>query len=115
MTTDLRAAGDACWNAFTSADWGRAIGTCKATPIARDAIYIATQGVVGNVTALKTGAGLVVFDTGGIASAQLIYDTLRAFDQSPIGDRFRTALRCERPSNVERPFCCSVMHKWQSK
>ncbi len=84
MTTDLRAAGDACWDSYTSADWGRAIENCKATPVAQDAIYIATQGVVGNVTALKTRDGLVVFDTGGVASARLIYDALRAWDQSPI-------------------------------
>jgi len=84
MTTDLRAAGDACWHSYSSADWGRAIETCKATAVAPDAIYIATQGVVGNVTALKTREGLVVFDTGGVGSAQLIYDTLRAWEQSPI-------------------------------
>src|SRR5581483_11535162 len=84
IMTDLRAAGDACWHSYSSADWGRAIGTCKATAVAPDATYIATQGVVGNVTALKTREGLVVFDTGGVGSAQLIYDTLRAWEQSPI-------------------------------
>lgn len=84
MSEDLRAIGDACWHAYKAADWGKAIGTCKATPVAADAIYVATAGVVGNVTALRTSEGLVVFDTGSIVSARAIYDTLRTWDQSPI-------------------------------
>lgn len=84
MAGDLRSIGDACWQSYTSADWGRAIGGCKATEIGEGAVYIATQGVVGNVTAVRTGEGLVVFDTGSHVTAQLIYDTLRGWDQSPV-------------------------------
>jgi alkyl sulfatase BDS1-like metallo-beta-lactamase superfamily hydrolase len=84
MSADLRSVGDACWEAYDSAEWGKAIENCKATPVGQDAVYIATQGVVGNVTALRTSEGLVVFDTGSHITARLIYDTLRDWDQSPI-------------------------------
>jgi alkyl sulfatase BDS1-like metallo-beta-lactamase superfamily hydrolase len=40
--------------------------------------------VVGNVTAVRTPEGLVVFDTGGGRAARKIYDTLRAWDTAPI-------------------------------
>ena len=84
MSDDLRAIGDACWISFKAGDWQRAIADCKATPVADDVIYIATRGVIGNVTAIRTGEGLVVFDTGSVTAAPKIYERLRAWDQSPI-------------------------------
>jgi alkyl sulfatase BDS1-like metallo-beta-lactamase superfamily hydrolase len=47
-------------------------------------IYIATRGVVGNVSATRTSEGLVVFDSGGAQTARKIHDTLRAWDRGPI-------------------------------
>ncbi|ETR76200.1 beta-lactamase [Afipia sp. P52-10] len=84
MTEDLRAIGDACWTSYNSGDWNRAIGTSKVVPVAEDIIYIPTRGVVGNVTAVRTSEGLVVFDTGSASTARQIYDTLRTWDSSPI-------------------------------
>ena len=84
MTDDLRAIGDACWTSFRFPDWQRAIGTSKVTPVADDIVYIATRGVVGNVTAVRTKEGLVVFDTGSLSTARQVYDTLRGWDSGPI-------------------------------
>ena len=58
---DLRAIGDACWTQYHSADWNRAIGGSRAVAVAEDIAYIPTSGVVGNVTAVRTRDGLVVF------------------------------------------------------
>jgi glyoxylase-like metal-dependent hydrolase (beta-lactamase superfamily II) len=85
MGNDLRAIGDACWTSFKAAEWQRAIDDCQFTPVAEDTVYISTRGVVGNVTAVRTRDGLVVFDTGGVLVAQKIYDTLRKWDStSPV-------------------------------
>src|SRR5258708_12447889 len=84
MANNLREFGDACWTSYSGAAWANAIGDCQAVPVADDVIYTATKGVVGNVTAVRTAAGLVVFDTGGVQAARLIYDVLRAWDSSPI-------------------------------
>jgi alkyl sulfatase BDS1-like metallo-beta-lactamase superfamily hydrolase len=81
---DLRAIGDACWTSYDSGEWNRAIGGSRAVPVADDIAYIPTRGVVGNVTAVRTSEGLVVFDTGSTATARQIYDALRAWDSSPI-------------------------------
>src|SRR5262245_38119086 len=84
MAADLRAIGDASWQDFRYATWTRAIEGSQAVPIADDVIYIATRGVVGNVTAVRTRDGLVVFDTGSHNTARGIYDALRQWDPSPI-------------------------------
>ncbi|MBN9564302.1 MAG: MBL fold metallo-hydrolase [Alphaproteobacteria bacterium] len=81
---DLRAIGDACWKSYDSGEWNRAIGGSTAIPVAEDIAYIPTRGVVGNVTAVRTSEGLVLFDTGSTGRAQQIYDALRAWDASPI-------------------------------
>ena len=73
MSDDLRAIGDACWTSFRFPDWQRAIGTSKVTPVANDIVYIATRGVVGNVTVVRTQEGLVVFDTGSASTARQVY------------------------------------------
>jgi glyoxylase-like metal-dependent hydrolase (beta-lactamase superfamily II) len=84
MDNRLRDIADACWTSFRHQDWNSAIGGCAAIPVAEDMIYIATSGVVGNVTAVRTGEGLVVFDSGSVSTAAKIYDALRAWDASPI-------------------------------
>lgn len=84
MSDDLRAIGDACWTSFRFPDWQRAIGTSKVTPVADNLVYIATRGVVGNVTAVRTAEGLVVFDTGSASTARQVYDALRSWDTGPI-------------------------------
>jgi len=81
---DLRAIGDACWISYHSGEWNRAIGGSTAIPVAEDIAYIPTRGVVGNVTAVRTSEGLVVFDTGSTGTARQIYDALHAWDPSPI-------------------------------
>ena len=84
MANNLREFGDACWTSYSGAAWANAIGDCQAVPVADDMIYIATKGVVGNVSAVRTSEGLVVFDSGSVQTARKIYDTLRAWDNSPI-------------------------------
>jgi alkyl sulfatase BDS1-like metallo-beta-lactamase superfamily hydrolase len=84
MATNLREFGDACWTSYSGLAWANAIGDCQFVPVADDIVYIATRGVVGNVTAVRTPQGLVVFDTGGVQAARKIYDTLRTWDSSPI-------------------------------
>lgn len=84
MNNDLREIGDACWTSFRYSDWQRAIGDCRAIQATDDMIYIATRGVVGNVTAVRTHEGLVVIDAGSIGTARQIYDALRIWDPSPV-------------------------------
>lgn len=84
MPDDLLAVGDACWTSFSYADWQRAVGDCRAIPLADDIAYIVTRGVVGNITAVRTPAGLVVFDTGSMTTGRKVFDTLRAWDASPV-------------------------------
>jgi glyoxylase-like metal-dependent hydrolase (beta-lactamase superfamily II) len=84
MANNLREFGDACWTSYSGAAWANAIGDCQSVPVADDMVYIVTKGVVGNVTAVKTSEGLVVFDSGSVQTARKIYDTLRAWDTSPI-------------------------------
>ncbi len=81
---DMRAVADACFTSFRYSEWQRAIGDCQAIPVAEDIVYIATRGVVGNVTAVRTAEGLVVIDSGSALTARKIYDVLRAWDPSPI-------------------------------
>src|SRR5262249_59091908 len=50
MDNRLREIADACWTSFRHQDWNGAIGGCAAIPVAEGMIYIATPGVVGNVT-----------------------------------------------------------------
>jgi len=84
MTDNLREFGDACWTSYSGTAWANAIGDCQSVAVAGDIIYIATKGVVGNVTAVRTSDGLVVFDSGSTQTARKIHDTLRAWDTSPI-------------------------------
>jgi alkyl sulfatase BDS1-like metallo-beta-lactamase superfamily hydrolase len=84
MTNDLRDIGDACWTSFSYSNWQRAIGDCRAIPLADDVAYIVTRGVVGNITAVRTQEGLVIFDTGSMTTARKVFDTLRAWDPSPV-------------------------------
>jgi len=84
MANNLREFGDACWTSYSGQAWANAIGDCQSVPVADDMIYIVTKGVVGNITAVRTAEGLVVFDSGSVQTARKIYDTLRAWDQSPI-------------------------------
>jgi alkyl sulfatase BDS1-like metallo-beta-lactamase superfamily hydrolase len=84
MTNELRQIGDACWDSFDFGKWQRAIGTSQATEVAHDIVYIATRGVVGNVTAVRTPEGIVLFDSGGANTARQIFDTLRSWDSAPI-------------------------------
>jgi alkyl sulfatase BDS1-like metallo-beta-lactamase superfamily hydrolase len=84
MAHNLREIGDACWCSFKFPEWQRAIGDSQSVEVAKDIVYIATRGVVGNVTVVRTSEGLVVFDTGSGTTARKVYDTLRAWDPSPV-------------------------------
>jgi alkyl sulfatase BDS1-like metallo-beta-lactamase superfamily hydrolase len=84
MTNGLREIGDACWDSFDFGKWQRAIGTSQATEVADDVVYIATRGVVGNVTAVRTPKGLVLFDTASATTARQVFDTLRKWTSAPI-------------------------------
>ena len=85
MSNDLRAIGDACWTSFKFPEWQRAIGTSQATAVADDIAYIASRGVVGNVTAVRTPRkASLLFDTGGANTARQVFDTLRGWDSAPI-------------------------------
>ncbi len=84
MAADLRAAGDAAWHDFDVVAWNRAIEGSVVVPIAEDAAYVATRGVVGNVTLVRTLEGLVVIDSGSRAVAAQILDAIRRWDKAPI-------------------------------
>lgn len=85
INEELRTIGDACWERFDfGRDWNRHLHGSQVIPINDHLAYIASKGVVGNVTVLNTGKGLVVFDSGSRNTAAAIHKAIRAWSDQPI-------------------------------
>ena len=82
---DLRALGDACWERFDfGRDWNRHLHGSQLIPIDNGLAYIASRGVVGNVTVVDTDDGLIVIDCGSRHTAGNIHKAIRDWSQKPI-------------------------------
>ncbi|ASK35670.1 alkyl sulfatase dimerization domain-containing protein [Alloalcanivorax mobilis] len=82
---ELRAIGDACWDRFDfGRDWNHHISGSQVIPINDRLAYIASRGVVGNVTLVRTDDGLVVIDCGSRNTAKNIHRAIRAWSDQPI-------------------------------
>lgn len=84
----LRAIGDACWEKFDFGrswkDWNRHLQGSQVIPISDRLAYIASKGVVGNVTLVDTDDGLVVIDSGSHTTAANVHKAIRAWSDKPI-------------------------------
>lgn len=65
-------------------EWSAAVAGGSAHAVHDDMIVVSTHYVVGNVTAIRTGAGLVLIDTGGRETARETLGVIRRWDSSPI-------------------------------
>lgn len=65
-------------------EWSAAIAGGSAHTVSDDMIVVSTHYVVGNVTAIRTDAGLVLIDTGGRETARETLDVIRRWDSSPV-------------------------------
>lgn len=85
---ELRAIGDACWEKFDFGrswkDWNRHLQGSQVIPISDRLAYIASKGVVGNVTLVDTDDGLVVIDSGSRTTAANA--SLDALGEAPTGN-----------------------------
>lgn len=88
INNELRAIGDACWDNFdfggTWSSWNRHIQGSQVIPISDRTAYIASRGVVGNVTLVDTDDGLVVIDSGSRNTAENVHRAIRAWSDKPI-------------------------------
>lgn len=65
-------------------DWTAAVAGGVAAPVADGVIAIHTGYLFGNVTAIRTGAGLVLVDTGSRETAGQTLAALRRWDDGPV-------------------------------
>ena len=65
-------------------DWTAAVSGGVAVPVADGIIAIHTGYLFGNVTAIRTGAGLVLVDTGSRETASQTLAALRRWDDGPV-------------------------------
>ena len=88
INKELRAIGDACWEKFDFGrswkDWNQHLQGSQVIPISDRLAYIASKGVVGNVTLVDTDDGLVVIDSGSRTTAASIHRAIRAWSDKPI-------------------------------
>jgi alkyl sulfatase BDS1-like metallo-beta-lactamase superfamily hydrolase len=65
-------------------EWTAAVSGGSATPVTDNVITIHTSYLFGNVTAIRTAAGLVLVDTGSRETASQTLAVLRQWDDSPV-------------------------------
>jgi alkyl sulfatase BDS1-like metallo-beta-lactamase superfamily hydrolase len=65
-------------------EWTATVSGGVATPLVDDAIAVHTGYLFGNVTALRTSAGLVLVDTGSRETASQTLGVVRRWDDGPI-------------------------------
>lgn len=65
-------------------EWSAAVAGGSANEISDDMIVVSTGYLFGNVTAIRTGDGLVLVDTGSRESAKDTLAVIRRWDKSPI-------------------------------
>jgi alkyl sulfatase BDS1-like metallo-beta-lactamase superfamily hydrolase len=68
----------------TLEDWTRSVSGGAAVPVADGIIAIHTGYLFGNVTAIRTEAGLVLVDTGSRETASQTLAALRQWDDGPV-------------------------------
>lgn len=73
------------WNGTAPMEeWTAAVAHGAVTEAAPDIITVHTTYFCGSVTAIRTGAGLVLVDTANRATADTVLARIRAWDKSPI-------------------------------
>jgi len=73
------------WNGSAAMEeWTAAVSHGAITPVAENIITVHTTYFCGSVTAIRTGAGLVLIDTAKPETAQQTLDVIRSWDDSPI-------------------------------
>ncbi len=65
-------------------DWSAAVAGGSVNAIADDMITVSTSYLFGNVTAIRTGDGLVLVDTGSRESAEDTLAAIRRWDSGPV-------------------------------
>jgi alkyl sulfatase BDS1-like metallo-beta-lactamase superfamily hydrolase len=65
-------------------EWSAAVAGGSANEISDDMIVVSTSYLFGNVTAIRTGDGLVLVDTGSRENAKDTLKVIRRWDSSPI-------------------------------
>src|SRR6266478_8254570 len=65
-------------------EWSAAVAGGSANEISDDTIVVSTSYLFGNVTAIRTGDGLVLVDTGSRENAKDTLEVIRRWDSSPI-------------------------------
>jgi glyoxylase-like metal-dependent hydrolase (beta-lactamase superfamily II) len=65
-------------------EWTASVSGGSVKPVADNIIAIHTGYLFGNVTAIRTGAGLVLVDTGSRETASQTLAALRRWDDSPV-------------------------------
>lgn len=65
-------------------DWTATVSGGVAHPIADDVIAIHTSYLFGNTTAVRTGEGLVLIDSGSRETADQTFAALRRWDEAPV-------------------------------
>src|SRR5690348_3206644 len=65
-------------------DWFLGLKDVELHEVARDVAYVASKGVIGNVSLIRTPAGIVMSDTGIASHAPRILEELRRWSDAPI-------------------------------
>jgi glyoxylase-like metal-dependent hydrolase (beta-lactamase superfamily II) len=73
------------WNGTAQMEeWTKAVSPGAITEVAANIISIHTTYFTGSVTAIRTKAGLVLIDTGGVEFAKRTLEVVRTWDKSSI-------------------------------
>ncbi|HEX7927972.1 MAG TPA: alkyl sulfatase dimerization domain-containing protein, partial [bacterium] len=65
-------------------DWFLGLKDVELHEVARDVAYVVSKGVIGNVSLIRTPAGIVMSDTGIASHAPRILEELRRWSDAPI-------------------------------
>jgi alkyl sulfatase BDS1-like metallo-beta-lactamase superfamily hydrolase len=85
MKKDLRELVDRLWRGEAAMqEWNAAISGGSIDEITNDVICISETKILGNVTAIRTGEGLVLVDAGSRETAEIVLKAIRTWDESPI-------------------------------
>ena len=83
--TDTERLFERLWNGEAAMEeWSAAVAGGSANELSDDMIVVSTSYLFGNVTAIRTGDGLVLVDTGSRESARDTLQVIRRWDSSPI-------------------------------
>jgi len=83
--TDLAALVERLWRGDAAMEqWTTAVAGGSIDPLADDAIVVSTSYLFGNVTTIRTGAGLVLVDIGSRETAHQTLAAIRRWDSGPV-------------------------------